>query len=69
MEKFLQKIGLHVTTASDGESAIKEITRNKRFDMIIMGTKGRSAWGDTLMGSVAHRVACASKVPVLLIQP
>jgi CheY-like chemotaxis protein len=36
MEKFLQKIGLHVTTASDGESAIKEITRNKRFDMIIM---------------------------------
>lgn len=39
------------------------------FDMIIMGTKGRSAWGDTLMGSVAHRVASASKVPVLLIQP
>ena len=39
------------------------------FDMIIMSTKGRSAWGDTLMGSVAHRVASASKVPVLLIQP
>lgn len=36
MEKFLQKIGLRVTTANDGESAIKEITRNSRFDMIIM---------------------------------
>jgi signal transduction histidine kinase/ActR/RegA family two-component response regulator len=36
MEKFLQKIGLRVTTASNGESAIKEITRNSRFDMVIM---------------------------------
>jgi len=36
MEKFLHKIGLRVTTATDGESAIKEITRNSRFDMIIM---------------------------------
>jgi len=36
MEKFLQKIGLSVTTASDGEDAIKEVTSNNRFDMIIM---------------------------------
>jgi signal transduction histidine kinase/CheY-like chemotaxis protein len=36
MEKFLQKVGLRVTTASNGEDAIKEITRNSRFDMIIM---------------------------------
>ena len=39
------------------------------FDMIIMGTKGRSAWADTFMGSVAQRVASASKVPVLLVKP
>jgi CheY-like chemotaxis protein/nitrogen-specific signal transduction histidine kinase len=36
MEKFLQKVGLRVTAASNGEDAIKEITRNSRFDMIIM---------------------------------
>jgi len=36
MEKFLQKIGLRVTTATNGEDAIKELTRNNRFDMIIM---------------------------------
>jgi CheY-like chemotaxis protein len=36
MEKFLQKVGLRVTTASNGEDAIKEITRNSRYDMIIM---------------------------------
>jgi signal transduction histidine kinase/CheY-like chemotaxis protein len=36
MEKFLQKIGLSVTTATDGEGAIKEVTTNNRFDMIIM---------------------------------
>jgi nucleotide-binding universal stress UspA family protein len=39
------------------------------FDMIIMGTKGRSGWADTVLGSVAQRVAGASKVPVLLIKP
>ena len=39
------------------------------FDMIIMGTKGRSGWADTLIGSVAQRVAGASKVPVLLVKP
>jgi nucleotide-binding universal stress UspA family protein len=37
--------------------------------MIIMGTKGRSGWADTLIGSVAQRVAGASKVPVLLVKP
>jgi signal transduction histidine kinase/ActR/RegA family two-component response regulator len=36
MEKFLQKVGLRVTSASNGEDAIKEITRNSRYDMIIM---------------------------------
>uniref|UniRef100_UPI0040471820 hybrid sensor histidine kinase/response regulator n=2 Tax=Polynucleobacter sp. TaxID=2029855 RepID=UPI0040471820 len=36
MEKFLQKIGLSVTTALNGEDAIKEVTSNNRFDMIIM---------------------------------
>jgi nucleotide-binding universal stress UspA family protein len=39
------------------------------FDMIIMGTKGRSGWADTVLGSVAQRVAGASKVQVLLIKP
>jgi len=36
--------------------------------MIVMGTKGRSTWSDTLLGSVAQRVSGLSKIPVLLIK-
>lgn len=38
------------------------------YDMIIMGSKGRSALGDLLVGSVAKRVIELSKVPVLLVR-
>ena len=37
-------------------------------DMIIMGTKGRSSWADTFMGSVAQRVVGTSKIPVVLVK-
>jgi nucleotide-binding universal stress UspA family protein len=36
--------------------------------MIIMGTKGRSSWADTVIGSVAQRVIGSSQTPVLLIK-
>ena len=38
-----------------------------KFDLIVMGTKGRSMFADFLIGSVAQRVAGSSKVPVLLV--
>ncbi len=38
------------------------------YDMIVMGSKGRSALGDLLVGSVAKRVAELSTVPVLLVR-
>jgi len=36
MEKFLQKIGLEVTTAIDGKSAIEQVVSNNRFDIMII---------------------------------
>jgi CheY-like chemotaxis protein len=36
MEKFLQKIGLQVTTAIDGKSAIEQVVSNNRFDIMII---------------------------------
>ena len=38
------------------------------FDMIVMGSKGRSALKDLLVGSVAQRVVELSEVPVLLVR-
>ena len=39
-----------------------------KFDMIVLGAKGRSSFGDLLLGSVSQRVASASKLPVTLIK-
>lgn len=36
-------------------------------DLIVLGTHGLSALGEMLMGSVAHKVAMKSSIPVLLI--
>ncbi len=38
------------------------------FDMIVLGSKGRSALKDLVIGSVAKRVIELSKVPVLLVR-
>ncbi len=37
-------------------------------DLIVMGTHGRNALGNLLMGSVAMRVIAASSVPVLTVK-
>ncbi len=39
-----------------------------KFDLIVLGAKGRSSFGDLLLGSVSQRVASASKLPVTLIK-
>ena len=39
-----------------------------KFDMIVLGAKGRSSFSDLLLGSVSQRVASASKLPVTLIK-
>jgi nucleotide-binding universal stress UspA family protein len=38
------------------------------FDLIVLGSKGRSAMADMLLGSVAHRVLALAEQPVLLVK-
>ena len=47
---------------------IAETAAKGKFDLIVMGSKGRTALKDLLMGSVAQRVAALSMVPVLLVK-
>ena len=39
-----------------------------KFDLIVMGAKGRSAIADLLLGSVAQRVLATAKQPVVLVK-
>ena len=44
------------------------IANKEKFDLIVMGSKGRSGIVDAIMGSVAQRVSNTAKQPVLLIK-
>ena len=47
---------------------ILALAKKEKFDLIVMGTKGRGGFMDALVGSVAQRVVGAAKQPVLLIK-
>ena len=69
--KALDKAGVsHDMIIRTGHVAteIVEAAERGKFDLLVMGSKGRSALKDLLIGSVAKRVAEISKVPVLLVK-
>jgi nucleotide-binding universal stress UspA family protein len=69
--KALDKAGVsHDMIIRTGHVAteIVEAAERGKFDLLVMGSKGRSAMKDLLIGSVAKRVAEISKVPVLLVR-
>lgn len=47
---------------------IIECAKDGKYDLIVMGSKGRSAVADFLIGSVAQRVLAVAKQPVLLVK-
>ena len=47
---------------------IAECATKGRFDLIVMGAKGRGAFADLLVGSVAQRVLAIAKQPVVLVK-
>ena len=47
---------------------ILEYAEQHGFDLIVMGTHGRGALVDTMMGSTATRVLRRSKIPVLAVR-
>jgi nucleotide-binding universal stress UspA family protein len=49
-------------------STIVEFARTERFDLIVMGTHGRTGLTHLLMGSVAERVVRTASCPVLTVR-
>jgi nucleotide-binding universal stress UspA family protein len=51
-----------------GEEILKFAKENK-IDMIVMGTQGRTAFADVLVGSTTRTVVNRAKCPVLVVHP
>ena len=58
---------LHVTVGECAET-IADFARQLDCDQIILGTRGHTGLGGTLLGSVAAKVTHIARVPVLLVR-
>ncbi|MDN3987042.1 universal stress protein [Zwartia vadi] len=69
--KFLNEQGIKhnmvILTGNASQEIVAEGQKGK-YDMIVLGSKGRSAIADMLLGSVAQRVLTQAKQPVVLVK-
>jgi nucleotide-binding universal stress UspA family protein len=47
---------------------IVSFAKNKRVDLVVMGSRGRSNIKEFFLGSVSHYVAHKSQIPVLIVK-
>lgn len=69
--KHLDEAGIPYECITRTGHVASELTRaaaDGGFDVIVLGSKGRTALKDFVIGSVARRVAELSPIPVLLIR-
>lgn len=69
--KLLDAAGIqHDMEVRTGHAAqeIVQCASAGKFDLVVLGAKGRGAIPDLLLGSVAQRVLSTSPVPVLLVK-
>ncbi len=70
-QKILDAAGIKHNMIIKRGHVSKEIlstATKEKFDMIVMGAKGRGGVLDLLIGSVAQRVVSSAKQPVLLVK-
>ena len=56
------------TAPGNPATAVARYSEQERFDLIVMGSHGRTALANVVMGSVATGVLAQCKTPVLLIR-
>jgi nucleotide-binding universal stress UspA family protein len=55
------------TVVKFGNPAEVIVTMSKKYDLVVVGSRGLSQIGEFLMGGVSSRVVTHSKVPVLVV--
>ena len=69
--KLLVAAGInHDTEVRTGHVAQEIVAHAKarKFDLLVLGAKGRTGIADLLLGSVAQRVLATAEMPVLLVR-
>ncbi len=70
-QKILDQVDVQHTMVIKRGNVAQEIVAlaaKEKFDLIVLGAKGRSGFMDALVGSVAQKVVQSAKQPVLLIK-
>lgn len=71
VSKFLARHGVQLKTAwkvGPAGETIAKFAEAGKFDLLVMGSHGHSAFGNLVMGSVATKVLATCTVPVLLVR-
>ncbi len=69
VKKEGEEMGVQVTTmVSEGSPTRKIVDTAADFDLVVIGTLGRSALGKLFIGSVAERVTRYAPCPVLVVR-
>ncbi len=69
-QKVLEGAGLHPVLRSvwgRPSEMICRIAEEEKFDLVVLGRRGRGQIADLLLGSVSDRVSHCAKVPVLIV--
>jgi nucleotide-binding universal stress UspA family protein len=56
-----------IITQGDAAKIILELSKKKKYDLIIMGTRGRSVFEELLLGSVSLKVTHNAICPVMVV--
>jgi nucleotide-binding universal stress UspA family protein len=61
----------HETVIEQGRlwNVMSDLIEKKEIDLVVMGTRGRTGFGKTLLGSVAEQILRQSTCPVLTVGP
>ncbi len=57
-----------MVTQGDPAQVIIELAKTKSYDLIIMGTRGRTAFQELLIGSVSQKVMHHASCPVMVVR-
>ncbi len=59
---------IKITTSNDTVQTIINFTKNNKFDLIVIGSRGQGSPNAKFLGSVSNGVLLRSQIPVLIVK-